>query len=137
MVADLPEAAQAAVKAYLLERSPGSPEIADALLHVAMEISREHLRTKELIETVEAVRHAGAAIAESRRKRRRSAGTFKGRRTGGAIADRLRGPTAIYDMACGECVLVLLALRTWWALHCIVRSTPRVRCSTAVQLRSR
>jgi len=102
MVADLPDDAQMALRQYLLERSPGSPEIVDALYYVAKEISREHLRTKELLETIEAVRHAGAWIDESRRKRKKSAGAYKGKHKGGALSDRLRGPTAIYDLACGK-----------------------------------
>ena len=93
------------LKKYLLARSPGSPEIVDCLFHVAMNISREHLRTKELLETIEVVRHAGAAIDESRRKRKPSAGTYKGKTTGGNLSDRLSGPTAIYDMACGMLML--------------------------------
>ena len=103
MVADLPEATQEALRTYLLARCPGSPEVVDALFYVANTLNRQHLRTKELLETVEAVRHAGAAIDESRRTRKRQAGQYKGKHKGGSLKDRMSGPTAIFDLACGSC----------------------------------
>jgi hypothetical protein len=109
--------AQDALRAYLLKRCPGSSEVVDALFHVALSISRAHLRTKELLETVEAVRHAGAAIDESRRRRRPGAGTYKGKKKGGKAADRLPGPTAVYDLACGTWVdrhiIIIILVITW------------------------
>lgn len=56
---------------------------------------------------------AGAAIDESRRRRKKSAGTFKGKLKGGKLKDRLKGPTAIYDLACGK-------LRLWSASVCLL-----------------
>ena len=97
MVADLAAQQKADLRAYLVERFPGSPEVADALFHVAA-IERTHLRTKELIETVEAFVHAQSAIQNAITAARK---------------DRTRTPpTAIFDMACGHGLgAVLLAYR--------------------------
>ena len=97
MVADLAAQPKADLHAYLVERFPGSPEVAEALFHVSRS-QRTHLRTKELIETVEAFVHAQSAIQNAITAARK---------------DRTRTPpTAIYDMACGHGLgAVLLAYR--------------------------
>lgn len=97
MVADLPESSQELLRAYLIERLPGSPEVCTALFHVARE-KRENLRVKELIETVEACVHAGSAINAAIDAARRDAAR--------------PAPTAVYDVACGHGLgAVLLAYR--------------------------
>jgi hypothetical protein len=88
MVADLASTQQTALQAYLIGRFPGSPEVADALLHVAAQ-HRTHLRTKELIETVESFVHAQTAIQNALTAARKNPG-------------RCTAPSAIYDMACGH-----------------------------------
>ena len=80
------------LRAYLVDSFPGSPEVATALLdHVAMK-QPKHLRTKELIETVEVVKRAGSEINHLLSK----AGQVSG----------------IYDLACGHGLAgVLMAYR--------------------------
>ena len=56
------------IRDYLTRSFPGSPEVAEALLDVS-EHHPTHLRVKELFETVEACKHAGAQIAGARRLR--------------------------------------------------------------------
>jgi hypothetical protein len=98
MVADLASTQQTALQAYLIGRFPGSPEVADALLHVAAQ-HRTHLRTKELIETVESFVHAQTAIQNALTAARKN-------------PERCTAPSAIYDMACGHALgAVLLAYR--------------------------
>jgi SAM-dependent methyltransferase len=121
MVADLPPCTQDALRAYLLERFPGSPEVVDILFHIST-TKREHLRVKELCETVEAVRLAGKAISEARKASRAQKRATKLEECNGgcdlpatapaATAKPLSTPTAILDLACGHGLAgVLLAYR--------------------------
>lgn len=61
MVNDLEDGTKELIREYIIERCPGSAEIADALFWVA-ETHPKELRTKELIETIEAVTLIGASI---------------------------------------------------------------------------
>jgi len=61
MVDDLEDGTKKHIRDYIIERCPGSAEIADALFWVA-ETHPKELRTKELMETVEAITIIGAAI---------------------------------------------------------------------------
>jgi hypothetical protein len=62
-VRDLPAEVRAQLRAYLVRSFPGSPEVACALLDDVAVRHPTHLRVKELLETVEACKHAGAQIA--------------------------------------------------------------------------
>jgi hypothetical protein len=75
------------IREYLLKSFPGSPEVATALLDYVAVHHPTHLRVKELFETVEVVKHAGAHIHQLK-------------------------PCVIYDLACGHGLGgVLLAYR--------------------------
>ena len=61
MVNDLPDGTKEKLRAYIIDRCPGSSEIADMLFWVARTHPKE-LRTKELCETLEAITLIGSAI---------------------------------------------------------------------------
>lgn len=88
---------------YLTRSFPGSPEVASALLDDVAVRHPKHLRVKELFETVEACKHAGAQIA-----------SMKGAASSSARAsvETVVFPSSIYDIACGHGLAgVLMAYR--------------------------
>lgn len=96
MVAALPATTKHLLEEYIKDRSPGSAEVADVLIHVSS-AHPTHLRTKELCETLEAVTLIGSDINRilQRHPERRTDGRF-----------------TIYDLACGHSLAgVLLAYR--------------------------
>jgi len=96
MVADLPDTAKEQIKAYILNRSPGSAEIVDALFWIATNYPKQ-LRTKELVETIESVTLIGAKLNHLL--------------ASSANADRKKNMT-VYDLACGHGLVgILLAYR--------------------------
>lgn len=83
MVAQLDVRQKKLVREYIIERCPGSAEIADILFWVADNFP-QHLRTKELCETIEAVTLIGAKLFALRN------------------ADESRKTNTVYDLACGH-----------------------------------
>lgn len=96
MVHDLDDGPKARLREYVVERCPGSEEVADALFWAAEHRPKE-LRTKELCETLEAVTLIGAYVnallADDDRR---------GEDVGGGRRGRRRHAMTIYDLACGH-----------------------------------
>ena len=127
-VRDLGDDVQALLREYLVASFPGSPEVALALLDDVAVRHPTRLRVKELLETVEACKHAGAQIAAmlSRRTHGSSDAMLMSSSSGSAtVTDKTsdttavssssvscNSPTAIYDIACGHGLAgVLMAYR--------------------------
>jgi len=103
MIHDLTNDQKLQIREYIKERSPGSEEIADALLWVA-ETHPKELRTKELCETLEAVTLIGARINAH-------LASTNNKSTPGAKRKK-ESIMTIYDLACGHGLAgVLLAYR--------------------------
>lgn len=94
MVNDLPDEFKQQLKAYIIERCPGSAEIADILFWVAEHFPQE-LRSKEMCETMESVTLIGADINSLLSKQQDPTGTRRENMT-------------IYDLACGHALGGLL-----------------------------
>ena len=88
MVDDLPDEFKQQLKAYIIERCPGSAEIADVLFWVAEQFPQQ-LRSKEMCETVESVTLIGADINSRLSKQHDPTGARRENMT-------------IYDLACGH-----------------------------------
>lgn len=88
MVSDILGDTREQLKGYITERCPGSSELVDALFWIA-EHHPEHLRTKELCETLESVTLIGADINSLFSKEKDPTGSRKRSMT-------------LYDLACGH-----------------------------------
>ena len=86
MVSDLPNSTKEQIKSYILNRSPGSSEIVDALFWIATNYPKQ-LRTKELCETIEAITLIGAKLNHLL--------------AASSNAERKKNMT-VYDLACGH-----------------------------------
>lgn len=94
MVDDLPRTLKQQLRAYIIDRCPGSAELADVLFWIAENFPRQ-LRTKELCETLEAITLIGADINSLLSKEKDPTG------------DRKKN-MVIYDLACGHALGGLL-----------------------------
>lgn len=88
MVSDLSDESKQHLKAYIIERCPGSSEVSDILFWIAEQFPRQ-MRTKELCETLESVTLIGANINSLLSKEKDSTGIRRKNMT-------------IYDLACGH-----------------------------------
>jgi len=96
MLADLPNTAKEQIKSYILNRSPGSSEIYDALFWIATNYPKQ-LRTKELCESIESITLIGAKLNHLL--------------ASSSNTERKKNMT-IYDLACGHGLVgILLAYR--------------------------
>jgi hypothetical protein len=94
MISDLPDEMKQHLRAYIIDRCPGSAEIADMLFWIAEQFP-QHLRTKELCETLESVTLIGADINSLLSKNNDPTGSRKKNMT-------------IFDLACGHALGGLL-----------------------------
>jgi len=102
MVNELADDTKDRIREYIIERCPGSAEIADALFWVAETYPRQ-LRTKELIETMEAMTLIGASINVLLDERSsRSSDIENDNSNDSDTAQRNKQSMTIYDLACGH-----------------------------------